>query len=192
MLMRYKTVFASLLLTVSALAGTGCRTEVSTTQSEQTSAAASSPSTPAAIIPTTSDNEFDGKKVEKTDAEWRAVLTPEQFHILREDGTERAFSGEYDQNKKPGDYHCAACGLKLFSSKTKFDSGTGWPSFYEPESAKNVIENEDRSHGMVRVEVECARCGSHLGHVFDDGPEPTGLRYCINSISLKFVGTDPE
>lgn len=191
MLMRYKTVFASLLLAVSVLVGAGCRTEVTTDQTEQTSVAAASPS-PAAIIPTATDNEFNGEKVEKTDDEWRSVLTPEQFHILREDGTERAFSGEYDSNKEPGDYHCAACKLKLFRSTTKFDSGTGWPSFYEPVSAKNVIENEDRSYGTVRTEIECARCGSHLGHVFDDGPEPTGLRYCINSVSLKFVGMAPK
>jgi peptide-methionine (R)-S-oxide reductase len=182
-----------LLLTVSALVGAACRSEEATTSPRPTPAASGSPSpTLAKIIPTAADDEFDGNKVEKTEEEWRATLTPEQFYVLREDGTEPAFSGEYDNNKATGDYHCAACGLKLFSSKTKFDSGTGWPSFYEPVSTKNVVEKKDRTYGMVRVEVECARCGSHLGHVFDDGPKPTGLRYCINSVSLKFVGTASE
>jgi peptide-methionine (R)-S-oxide reductase len=125
------------------------------------------------------------EKIRKSNEEWRRSLTPEQYRILREKGTERPYTGQYAETKTPGVYLCAACGLELFPSETKFDSGCGWPSFYDPATRENVEEHEDRSHGMVRTEVTCARCGGHLGHVFPDGPNPTGLRYCINSASLR-------
>ena len=125
-------------------------------------------------------------KIRKSDEEWRRSLTPEQYRILREKGTERPFTGQYAETKTSGVYLCAACGLELFASETKFDAGCGWPSFYDPLDKEHVEEHEDRSHGMVRTEVTCSRCGGHLGHVFPDGPNPTGLRYCINSASLRF------
>ena len=124
------------------------------------------------------------EKLEKSDAEWRAELTPEQYEVLRKKGTEGAFTGAYWDEKAGGMYRCAGCGQELFSSDTKFDSGTGWPSFTEPAVAANVHLEEDRSHGMRRTEVTCAKCGGHLGHVFPDGPGPGGQRFCINSLSL--------
>jgi len=124
-------------------------------------------------------------KVNKTDEEWRQTLTPEQYRVLRRKGTERPFSGEYDKAKEKGTYVCAACGNPLFASDAKFDSGTGWPSFWEPLAGDSVATEEDRSLWMTRTEVLCSRCGGHLGHVFPDGPKPTGLRYCMNSVALK-------
>jgi peptide-methionine (R)-S-oxide reductase len=129
------------------------------------------------------------KKIEKTEEEWRKELTPEQYRVCRMKGTEPPFTGQYHDSKEPGTYRCVACGEELFTSETKFDSGCGWPSFYQPIARENIAEEEDRTFGMTRTEVMCSSCGAHLGHVFPDGPRPTGLRYCINSVSLKL---DPK
>ncbi len=122
----------------------------------------------------------------KSDQDWKKELDPEAYHILREKGTERAFTGKYYAHKEEGTYLCAGCGEKLFVSESKYDSGCGWPSFYEPKESETITEHLDKSHGMIRTEVTCSNCGGHLGHVFPDGPQPTGLRYCINSAALQF------
>ncbi len=154
---------------------------------EKGSATMSSDNQVTSTVQTDPNTTNNTDKVVKTDAEWRQELTPDQYRILRQAGTERPFTGKYWNKKDDGTYQCAACGQELFTSQTKFDSGCGWPSFYEALDSGKVTERVDDTHGMRRTEVLCSRCGGHLGHVFEDGPNPTGLRYCINSESLQFT-----
>ena len=177
--MKMKSQTGLSLLAVAIVAA-GCGASQRTTKVD--SVAPAPPAT--ANLSTASTNMSD--KITKTDDGWKKELTPEQYRVLRQKGTERAFTGKYWDMKEGGVYRCAGCGAKLFTSDTKFDSGCGWPSFYAPMSGNVVAEAADHSHLMERAEVLCSKCGGHLGHVFDDGPKPTGLRYCINSASLKF------
>jgi methionine-R-sulfoxide reductase len=193
------------LLSVGALIG--CETASSSSHAAPATAPSASASTPISVSQSTEAKEtrtvkvkvfdksaqlieIDSPRVVKTDAEWQKQLTPEQYKIARAKGTERPFCGNLLDNKQEGVYSCICCGLPLFSSNSKFHSGTGWPSFFQPIDKENVIEHVDSSHGMERTEVLCARCDCHLGHVFEDGPRPTGLRFCVNSESLKFTPND--
>jgi peptide-methionine (R)-S-oxide reductase len=184
--MRYAVVFVVLIASVSLLVFAGCRESA---RAEVENVIPATVPTPVAVDNKTSSNDevFDGHVITKTDAEWRAQLTPAEYKVLREADTDPPFHSDYFDNHEKGTYYCKACHLKIFTSDTKFESGTGWPSFYRVFNKKNVIEKEDRSlPGEVRTEVICARCKSHLGHVFDDGPRPTGLRYCMNGSALTF------
>jgi methionine-R-sulfoxide reductase len=202
-----KTVLFACLGVLAIGAGMGCESPASSTHAAPTTAqsASASVSASATQISQTSETntvkvkvfnnsaqlvDIESPRVVKTDDEWQKILTPEQYKIARAKGTERPFCGNLLDNHKEGVYTCVCCGLPLFSSDSKFNSGTGWPSFFQPVSKENVIEHNDDTLGMQRTEILCARCGCHLGHVFEDGPRPTGLRFCVNSESLKFTPKD--
>jgi methionine-R-sulfoxide reductase len=182
--MRTTAIFAVGLLTAIAYAQTRPADSPSTRPAENTIVKVKVFNKAGEIV------EVDSPRVEKSDEEWQKILTPEQYQIARAKGTEARFCGTLLDNHKDGVYSCVCCGLPLFSSNAKFNSGTGWPSFFKPVADENVVEHTDSTYGMKRTEILCARCGAHLGHVFEDGPRPTGLRFCVNSESLKFTDSD--
>jgi peptide-methionine (R)-S-oxide reductase len=178
----------AIVLLIVTVAATAACARAAAEKGEKGKTAVKPVATTATTATSATETTADGiQKIVKTEDEWKKLLTPEQFKVLRKQGTERAFTGDTWDNHRKGTYVCAACGLPLFSSETKFESGTGWPSFWQPINPKNVGTEEDNSFFASRTEVHCARCGGHLGHVFTDGPRPTGLRYCMNSVSMKFV-----
>jgi peptide-methionine (R)-S-oxide reductase len=183
----YKTVLTMLFILLFAF--WSCNLSSSHAPNQEPAAAVANGFSPASdtIIPPQYDAQKQLVRLNKSDAEWRKILNEKEYDVLRQKGTERAFTGDLLKVKQKGTFTCRGCALPLFASKAKFESGTGWPSFWEPVAPGLVAEHSDKSFGMVRTEVLCARCGGHLGHVFDDGPKPTGLRYCINSVSLDFV-----